>query len=270
MHFSISYNRHPTQQELNDSKRDAIGRLTSDLSLVSDWDRANLVLFNASKTQFLQLSTWHNLPDNYPLFFNDTQLPFSSTLNTLGLSFTKNLNWQFHISTLAKSASKKSGVLWRLRLFFFPSQLVALYRGLIRPCMEYGSHVWKGSTHTVLLKRVESKAFRLINFSPLTDSLDFLSHRRNVTAYLSSTVIFLLTALLNCMPSHLPRLRCTRLSTSSHPYSVYLPNARFNQYLQSFIPYSETQKLSSFICFTICLWLKLFKKRSVMTPLTLN
>ena len=30
-----------------------------------------VVVFNASKTQFLQLSTRHNLPDNYPLFFND-------------------------------------------------------------------------------------------------------------------------------------------------------------------------------------------------------
>ena len=31
-----TYNRRPTQQELSDSRRDAIGRLTSDLSLASD------------------------------------------------------------------------------------------------------------------------------------------------------------------------------------------------------------------------------------------
>ena len=121
LQFSTSYNKRPTQQELSDSRWDAIGRQTSELSLVSDWGRANLILFNASKTQFLQLSTRHNLPNNYPLIFNDIQLPLSSTLNTLGLSFTKNLNWQFHISTLAKSASKKLGVLWRLRPFFSPS-----------------------------------------------------------------------------------------------------------------------------------------------------
>ena len=142
-----------------------IGPLTSNLSLVSDWGRANLVLFNASKTQCLQLSTRLNLPDNYPLFFNYTQLSLSSTLNTLGLYFTKNLNLQFHISTLAKSASKKLGVLWRLRPFFSPSQLLPLYRDLIRPCMENGSHVWGSSTHTALLNNVESKAFRLINSS---------------------------------------------------------------------------------------------------------
>ena len=83
----------PTQQELNDSWRDAIGRLISDLLLISDWGSGNLVLFSASKTIFLQLSTRHNIPDNYHLFFNDTQLPLSSTLNTLNLSFTKYLNW---------------------------------------------------------------------------------------------------------------------------------------------------------------------------------
>ena len=35
-------------------------------------------------------------------------------------------------------------VLWSLYPFFSPSQLLALYRGLIRPCMEFGSHVWGG------------------------------------------------------------------------------------------------------------------------------
>ena len=151
LHFSTSYNRHPTQQELSDSRWDAIGCLTSDLSLVSDWGRANLVLFNASKTQFLQQSTRHNLPDNYPLFFIDTQLPLSSTLNILGLFLTEKLNIQFRISTLAKSASKKLGVLWCL-------------------------------CHTVPLNRVESKAFCLINSPPLTDCLDSLSHRHNVAS----------------------------------------------------------------------------------------
>ena len=111
LHLSTSYNRRTIQQDLNDSRQEAVGSLTSDLSLVSDVGRAKLVLFNTSKTQFLQLFTRHNLQDNYPFFFNDTQLPLSSALNTLGLAFTKNLSWQFHISTLAKSGSKNLIVL---------------------------------------------------------------------------------------------------------------------------------------------------------------
>ena len=103
-------------------------------------------------------------------------------------------------------------------------------------------HVWENLTHTVLLNRVESKAFRLINSPPLTDCLDTLSHRRNV-ASLSIFYLYFhadcLSELANYMPPHLPRHRCTRLSTSSHPYSVHLPNARVNQYLHSFIPYTN-------------------------------
>ena len=252
LHFSTKFDRRPTQQELNNSRRDAIARLTSDLSLISEWGKANLVLFNASKTQFLHLSTRHNLPDNYPLFFDKTQLSPSSTLDILGLSFTKNLNWKLHISSLAKTASKKLGVLWRLRQHFTPSQLLTLYRGLIRPCMEYASHIWGGSTHTALLNRVESKAFRLINSPPLTNCLQSLKHRRNVASLAIFYKLYYSRSSLElaaCLPPPLPRPRCTRLSSHSHPYSVHLTNARVNQYLHSFIPF--TGKLWNSLPFSI-------------------
>ena len=52
LYFSTSCNRRPSQQKLSDSRRDAIRRLTSDLSRASDWGRTNPVLFNASKLNF--------------------------------------------------------------------------------------------------------------------------------------------------------------------------------------------------------------------------
>ncbi|MPC27680.1 hypothetical protein E2C01_020859 [Portunus trituberculatus] len=61
------------------------------------------------------ISTRHNVLDNYPLFFNDTQLSPSSTMNILGLSFTHDPNWKLHSSSLVKTASMKSGVLRDLR-----------------------------------------------------------------------------------------------------------------------------------------------------------
>ena len=107
-----------------------------------------------------------------------------------------------------------------------------------------------GSTHTALLYKVESKVFRLINSLPLTDCLDFLSHRRNI----ASLPIFYRyfhaacsSEFANCMPSQLSRPRCTRRSTSSHPYSVHLPNARVNLYLHSF------NSGTLFLCFSTCL-----------------
>ena len=108
--------------------------------------------------------------------------------------------------------------------------------------MEYASHVWGGFTHTALLNKVESKAFRLINSSPLTDCLQPLSHHRNVASLALFYRYFHANCssdLANCMPALLPRPRCTRLASFSHPpYSVHLSNARVNQYSQSFIPFS--------------------------------
>merc|ERR1712035_159706 len=107
-------------------------------------------------------------------------------------------------------------------IFFTPPQLLALYRGLIRPCMEYASHIWGGSTHTSLLNRVEPKGFRLINTPSLTDCLQSLKIRRSVA---SLSILYRYfhgncsSEIANCMP------RCTRLSTYSHSFSVQLSNA---------------------------------------------
>ena len=123
---------------------------------------------------------------------------------------------------------------------FSPSQLLALYRGLIRPCTEYGSHIWRGLTHIALLNRVGSKAFRFINSPSLTDCIDTYSHWRNV----ASLSLFYRhfhadcsSELANCMPPPIPQSCCTRLSTS-HPYYIHISNTRVYQYLHSFIPYT--------------------------------
>merc|ERR1712035_79188 len=112
-------------------------------------------------------------------------------------------------------------------------------------------HVWGGSTHTVLLDRVESKAFRLINSPPLTDCLQPLLFRRNV-ANLSIFYRYFhancSSELANCMPPPLMRPRCTRLSTLSHPYTVQTPYTRVDQYLHSFIPFTGKLWNTPFIC----------------------
>ena len=129
------------------------------------------------------------------------------------------------------------------------------------------------STHTTLLNRVESKAFRLINSPPLTDCLDSLSHQHDVASLFLFCLYFhadCSSELANCMPPPLPRPRCTRLSTSSHPYSVHLPDAIVNQYFHPFISYIGKLWNSVPLSFSTCLWLKLVQKRSVKTSLMLT
>src|ERR1700755_1320093 len=54
------------------SRRVALEQLTSDLSRISSWGRENKVVFNASKTQFLHLST----------IFHTTMISSSKTHNS--------------------------------------------------------------------------------------------------------------------------------------------------------------------------------------------
>ncbi len=122
LHYSTTFNHRPTLQELNHSRLEAARRLTSDLTIITNWGRRNVVFFNASKTHFLHRSTRQSLPDNYPLFFDHTQLFPSSTVNIFGLSFSHNLNWKSHISSITKSASSRLGVLYRLQHFIPPNR----------------------------------------------------------------------------------------------------------------------------------------------------
>ncbi|KAL7647645.1 UNVERIFIED_CONTAM: hypothetical protein RMT77_001245 [Armadillidium vulgare] len=238
LHFSFHFERRPSQQQLIEARRVALEQLTSDLSRISNWGRENMVVFNASKTQFLHLSTRHNLPHNYDIFFENNQLKPSSVLNILGVSFSRDLSWKDHITSLSKQASKRLGVLRRLQHFFTPPQLLALYRGVVRPCMEYASHIWGGSTHTALLEKVESRVFRLINSPALTNSLQSLSTRR-IVASLSLYYRYYnghcSSELSRCIPPPLRRARATRLSTQSHPFSVQLSDPRLNRYALSYM-----------------------------------
>ena len=62
--------------------------------------------------------------------------------------------------------------------------LLTLYKAQIRPCLEYGSHLWRGASKYSLatLDIIQKRAVRLIDDSALIDSHDLLAHRRNVSA----------------------------------------------------------------------------------------
>ena len=97
-----------------------------------------------------------------------------------------------------------------------------------------------GSTHTELINKVESKAFRLIDSPPHTDCLQPLTLRHNV----ASLAIFYLCSnancfseLANCMP---PISRA--LAAHDVPLAlIHIVQPRVNQYLHSF--FSSTGKL---------------------------
>ena len=92
------------------------------------------------------------------------------------------LEWTYFLCS--EICSKEMWLLIQVR-FFTPLHLLTLYKAQIRPCLEYGSHLWRRASEYSLatLDTIQKRAIRLIDDSALTDSLDSLAHRRNVSAF---------------------------------------------------------------------------------------
>ena len=138
LHKSSSFQCQPSSNARSQFRLDMSSTVNSDLQSISEWGTHNLVKFNTSKTQLLTISL-SNTPSNYPIIFEDSEILPLNSINILGLQISSSLSWRDHIVQIAKSASKKLGVLFWCKQYFNSAQLFKLYTGFIRPCLEYCS-----------------------------------------------------------------------------------------------------------------------------------
>ena len=68
-----------------------------------------------------------------------------SSFKMLGLTFSSKLDWGSYIISIAKTTSKKIGVLIHSMKFLSPEVALYLYKSTIHPCMEYCCQVWAGA-----------------------------------------------------------------------------------------------------------------------------
>ena len=213
LYKSSSFQCQPSSNARSQSRLAMSSTINSDLQSISESGTRNEVKFNTSKTQLLTISLSNTL-SNYPIIFEDSEiLPLNSNI-ILRLQISSSLSWRDHIVQIAKSASKKLGVLFRCKQYFNSAQLFKLYTGFIRPFLGYCYHIWGSSPYTSLLDRIESKAIRLIGDPSLTLTLDPLSLRRKVASLSLFYCYILVTALMNWLPvfllqwlGHIPHSR---------------------------------------------------------------
>ena len=101
----------------------------------------------------------------------------------LGLTFSYKLDWNPYIISIAKTASKKIGVLIRSVKFLSPEVALHLYKSTIRSCMKYCCHAWAGapSCYLELLDKQQKRICRTV-YLLLAASREPLRHRRNVAS----------------------------------------------------------------------------------------
>ena len=222
--------------ELSGGLREAmVERLNLSLKAVSEWGDANLVSFNAAKTQACLFSAkksqFHPAPS-----FRGVTVPLTDHLELLGVTLTSTLNFGPFIEAKAQLAAKKLGILAKVRRYFTAEQLLKLYKAQVRSCMEYCYHLWDGSAKYQLdaLESIDRRAKRLIGNDALVASkLQSLEHRRRVA---SLSVFYRLhfgecaTELHELIPPSPFHHRTTRRTALRHRYMVDIPPIRTKRF----------------------------------------
>ena len=98
-----------------------------------------LVDFNAGKTQLVSFD-WSNNNGSIDVKMDGSVLEEKSSFKMLGLTFSSKLDWGSYMISIAKTASKKIGVLSHSIKFVSPEITLYLYKSTICPFMEYFYH----------------------------------------------------------------------------------------------------------------------------------
>ena len=92
-----------------------------------------------------------------------TDLENVESIKYLGVTITSDLRWNTHVSNVCTKANRTLGFLGR-NLFSCPQEVKeAVYKGLVRPVLDYGSSVWD-PTCVVLQEELESVQKRAARF----------------------------------------------------------------------------------------------------------
>ena len=100
LHKSSSFQCQPSSNARSQSRLAMSSTISSDLQSFSEWGTRNLVKFNTSKTQLLTISL-SNTPSNYPIIFEDSEIPPLNSVNNLGLQISSSLSWSDHLTILS-------------------------------------------------------------------------------------------------------------------------------------------------------------------------
>ncbi len=111
--------------------------------------------------------------NHLPLTFNGIIIAESPTINILGVTIDRKLNWTSHINTVATRAGQRLGILRRVSHLLTPQSLSTIYKAQVRSVMEYSPLAWMSAAPTTLKKldTIQDKAGRLIGTPSTTGAL---------------------------------------------------------------------------------------------------
>ena len=138
------------------------------LTLVSNWLKANKLSLNIDKTNFINFHPPQKaIKHRVRLSINNKVIKQEKHIKYLGLFSDSHLCWKYHILHITKKIKRCIGILSKIRFFVSQQVLVQLYYSLIYPFLTYSLTAW-GNTYKTSLQPLfilQKKAVRIITFS---------------------------------------------------------------------------------------------------------
>ena len=133
--------------------------LTADLNNADLWARIWGMLFNADKSEILSIrsqraaaSLQESDPVIHPISMNGVRVPACQKHKHLGVVINNSLSWSDHIDDVFTKCARHVGIVNSLRKKLSKRCLTRIYKGYIRPRLEYACAVWSGGNTSKLLK----------------------------------------------------------------------------------------------------------------------
>ena len=166
--FLINLFADDTTLQLN---RSSINELETDvnneLKKVASWFNMNKLTVHAGKTKFIIFGS--KARDRPKIQLNDTLLEQigekqqTKTYKFLGLNIDENLTWKHHVDITANKIQKLIFALLQSRKTICFDMKTLIFRGLIRPHMEYALSIWGNSSAAQKISQLNKRVIRLVH-----------------------------------------------------------------------------------------------------------
>ena len=160
---------------------DTASVLQTAVDALARWGRTCKITFEPTKSQVMTISHRTRTPDFPPVSFNDTLVSETSQLHLLGVTFDHQLSFRTHLRAVSNRGRSRLHFLRKCAPILDPRGRERVYKGFVRPLLEYSPLVWVGapSTHIQLLDKVQQSALKIIHPQTWLYSLPL---RRDVAA----------------------------------------------------------------------------------------
>lgn len=136
-----------------DSIAECIRLMNGDLEGVASWAAVNGLVLNAAKSQSIVMGGLSTDVVNFPeLILNNTIIPFSPTVKNLGVFFSGDLKWDFHIDRVCLKIFNIIRTLWKVTYFGNTDLRRRLFLSFVFPHFLYADAVLYGMSEGCMKK----------------------------------------------------------------------------------------------------------------------